>query len=261
MESVYAAIPLYDLPEAREQTDALWKGFAHAFREVGFQSVPDALLRGEDVYRKPLFFGQVCGYPLTHEFSGRFQVLATPVYRTPLFSGPEYSSVIAVHRDCKWEELAEARDSRVVINSRDSHSGYNILRSMISPLSEGKPFFRKVSVSGGHRKSLFAVSNKQSDLASIDCLTWSLLERYAPETLEKVRILELTPPAPAPPFVTEQGITPKRLKMFRTALRMFFEKPELKREASQLFLTDVLVLPGNAYDCILRMEHEAVEDL
>jgi len=93
MNSPIATLPLYDLPEARIQTDALWKGLADSFRKFGLNSepdsmsfkVPDALFRADNCYAETVFFAQICGYPLTHEFSGRFQVIATPVYKTPFF--------------------------------------------------------------------------------------------------------------------------------------------------------------------------------
>ena len=269
----HATLPLYDLPEARMQTDALWKGFADAFRKVGLDSepdsIPDSLFRGENCYDKTVFFGQVCGYPLTHEFAGRFQVIATPVYRTPYFTGPEYRSVIVVHRDCEsepyWDKLADAKGSLAVINSKNSHSGYNILRSMVTPLtieaSLTKPFFRKVLVSGGHRQSLLLISNKQADLAAIDGLTWSLLERYAPEDLESVRILELSPPAPAPAFVTDTEASDEKLGLFRKALQIVCEEPEFKTVREQLFLERIEILPEDAYESILEMEKESIENL
>ena len=226
-------------------------------------------MRGENCYDKTVFVGQVCGYPLTNEFAGRFQVIATPVYRTPYFTGPEYRSVIVVHRDCEsepyWEKLADAKGSLAVNNSKNSHSGYNILRSMVTPLtiesSLTTPFFRKVLVSGGHRQSLLLISNKQADLAAIDGLTWGLLERYAPEDLESVRILGLSPPAPAPAFVTDTEASDEKLGLFRKALQIVCEEPEFKTVREQLFLERIEILPEDAYESILEMEKESIENL
>jgi hypothetical protein len=92
-----ATLPLYDLEETRTQTDALWIGLASSFRRKGIKNVPDTLFRGEKTYQRKIFFGQICGYPLTHEYAERFKVIATPLYRTPYFTGPEYMSVITVY--------------------------------------------------------------------------------------------------------------------------------------------------------------------
>jgi len=277
MNSPIATLPLYDLPEARIQTDALWKGLADSFRKFGLNSepdskpfkVPDALFRADNCYAETVFFAQICGYPLTHEFAGRFQLIATPVYKTPFFSGAEYRSAIVVHQQCEWETLAQAEGSRAVINSKNSHSGFNILRFMVTQLTGvahaeeklNKAFFRKVLISGGHRESLLRISQKQADVAAIDCLTWSMLERYAPENLQACRILELSPPAPAPAFVTERDTSPAKLELFRKALQFACNDPVLKSVREQLFLENVEVLEDNSYNSILKMEKESIEDL
>ena len=257
----YATLPLYDLPETKTQTDSLWNGLADSFRKEGINDVPNSLFRGEWIYQKELFFGQICGYPLTHEYAGRFTVIATPLYRTPYFKGPEYLSVIVVHQQCKWQKLEDARGSKVVINAKSSHSGFNILRSMVTPLTNETPFFSEVSVSGGHRESISYIAQKQADLASIDGLTWSLLEKYAPDTLKDCRILTLSPPAPSPAFVTEKETSTESLELFRNALKNGFEEPEFKLLGEELFLEDIQILSENAYDCIMDMERESIEDL
>ncbi|MBC8259512.1 MAG: PhnD/SsuA/transferrin family substrate-binding protein [SAR324 cluster bacterium] len=277
MELLHATLPLYDLPEAQMQckpysgpcTDAFWQGLAESFRKAGLENVPDILYRGDDVYQNNVFFGQVCGYPLTHEFSGRFQVIATPVYRTPYFTGPEYRSVIVVHKNCEWEKLADANGSLAAVNSKNSHSGYNILRYMVTQLTTGpyevrrltKPFFSGVLISGGHRNSLSQISNKEADVAAIDALTWSLLERYVPKDLENVRILEISPPAPAPAFVTENSISTHKLNLFRKAIQTFFDEQNFNTVCEQLFLDSIEILPEDAYACILEMENNSIEEL
>ena len=261
MDFQFATLPLYDLAETRIQTDALWNGLASSFRRNGIKNVPDKLFRGEKTYQKKLFFGQICGFPLTHEYAGRFKVIATPLYRTRYFSGREYLSVITVHKQCKWQKLEDARGSRVAINSRSSHSGYNILRLMVTPFTEETTFFSKVSVSGSHQQSLALIRQKQADLASIDGLIWSMLEMYAPEALEGCRVLTLSPPAPAPVFVTEKETSQAMIELFRNSLKNAFDDPEFNLVANNLFLENTQILPENAYDCITEMERISIEDL
>jgi len=124
-----------------------------------------------------------------------------------------------------------------------------------------KAFFREVLISGGHRESLLRISQKQADVATIDCLTWSMLERYAPENLQACRILELSPPAPAPAFVTERDTSPAKLELFRKALQFACNDPVLKSVCEQLFLENVEVLEDNSYNSFLKMEKESIEDL
>src|SRR5262245_59558420 len=41
-----ASLAMYDLPELRDATDALWQGLARGFRRAGIAEVPAALERG-----------------------------------------------------------------------------------------------------------------------------------------------------------------------------------------------------------------------
>ncbi len=248
-----ATLPLYDLPEISHQTDALWTELANSFREVGFDEVPEKLDRSHQPYNAGLFFGQICGYPLTHEFSNRFQIIATPSYHTAYFRGAEYCSLIIVHKNCEWRSLEDARDSVAVINSIDSHSGYNILRFMVSELTQEKPFFRNIHISGAHKNSILSVSNKSSDIAAIDSVTWSLLDKHSPEALENCRILAVSPAAPSPVFVTESGRSETEIELFRTALKSTINQEKLKTIKADLFLEDIEILSENAYDKIIQI--------
>ena len=132
---------------------------------------------------------------------------------------------------------------------------------MVTPFTEETTFFSKVSVSGAHRQSLALIRQKQADLASIDGLIWSMLEIYAPEALEGCRVLTLSPPAPAPVFVTEKETSQAMIELFRNSLKNAFDDPEFNLVANNLFLENTQILPENAYDCITEMERISIEDL
>jgi ABC-type phosphate/phosphonate transport system substrate-binding protein len=132
---------------------------------------------------------------------------------------------------------------------------------MVTPFTKETKFFSKVSVSGAHRQSLSRIRQKQADLASIDGLTWSMLEMYAPEALKGCRILTLTPPAPAPAFVTEKETSQEMIELFRNALKNAFDEPKFNLVAKNLFLENTQIIPENAYDCITEMERISIEDL
>lgn len=84
---------------------------------------------------------------------------------------------------------------------------------------------------------------------------------YAPEALKGCRILTLTPPAPAPAFVTEKETSQEMLELFRNALKNAFDEPKFNLVAKNLFLENTQILPENAYDCITEMERISIEDL
>ena len=127
-----AALPMYDLPEVAEATDAFWSALARRLRAGGVQNVPDRLQRGVDprqLWRSPdLLFAQTCGFPLMHEFAGRLALIATPRYAVGACEGPTYRSRIVVRSDDPREKFQDFAGAVVAINSEDSHSGFNILR-------------------------------------------------------------------------------------------------------------------------------------
>ena len=73
-----ASLPMYDWPELQPANDALWRGMA---RYLGIDVRLDRRADHRSVWHDPgLLFSQTCGYPLTHEFRGRLDLIATPHY-------------------------------------------------------------------------------------------------------------------------------------------------------------------------------------
>ena len=106
-----------------------------------------------------------------------------------------------------------------MINNVTSHSGANSLRAaLVTRLDVGPRFFDRVTVSGSHERSLAMLRRGEADVATIDCVTWGLLEQHRPEALVGVRILDRTAPAPAPPFVTHARTPEPIVELLRSAL-------------------------------------------
>ncbi|MEX0760774.1 MAG: hypothetical protein WD100_14420, partial [Tistlia sp.] len=66
----FACLPMYDLPELRQATDAWWRGLAGHLTAVGLRDVPETLTRPEgeatpQLAEPPLVIGHTCGYPQT----------------------------------------------------------------------------------------------------------------------------------------------------------------------------------------------------
>jgi ABC-type phosphate/phosphonate transport system substrate-binding protein len=248
-----AALPMYDLPEVAEATDALWSALARRLRESGVKDVPDRLQRGDDprqVWRSPdLLLAQTCGYPLVHEFDGRLALIATPRYAVGGCEGPTYRSRMVVRSDDTRERFRDFAGAVAAINSEDSHSGFNILRWRVA--QEGRsPFFGKVERTGAHLASLAAVQSGKADIAAIDCVTYALLERNRPAALAGIRVIEDTPPAPALPFVTATRATQQELGVLRRALAETVSDPALASAREALLLSGIEELPLERYQAI-----------
>jgi len=256
-----ASLPMYDLPELRAATDALWAGVGRALAARGVAEIPSALCRDRalpSVWLDPdLLLSQTCGYPLVRALAGRVQIVATPRYRVPLCQGSWYRSVVVVPRDSTAGSLADLAGSVCAVNEPDSHSGMNGLRALVAPLAGGRRFFRRVVWTGAHRASLELVAHGQADLAAIDCVSLALFERALPELVERVRPIDATAPCPGLPIITRGEASAGELASMRAALADVERDPDLAAPRDALLLDSFEVLSAEVYQRVDELEAEA----
>lgn len=258
-----ASLPMYEPPELRNLTEEWWRGLAGHFRAEGLRGVPEALTRpGDGLHahwgQVELIFSQGCGYPLTHDFHGRWQVIATPCYAAPGCQGPLYRSALVVRAEAPYRTLEDLRGRTACFNSRDSQSGYNVLRATAAPLAREGRFFGRAIESGGHIRSIAMVQDGTADVTSLDCVTYALYARHAPQRVEGTRILALTEPAlPGLPYVTAAATSAETLAALRRGLDAALADPALAPVRDALLIAGAEVLPAQAYGVILDQEQEA----
>ena len=257
-----AALPMYDLPEARAATDAWWAILCQHFRRAGLDDMPTVLTRTAlvtDSWTAPeLMFTQTCGYPLTHDWADYLQLVATPCHTAEGCDGPTYSSAILVAEDAPARTVEDLRGRHVAYNGAHSQSGYNALRAMIAPLAQDGQFFGQATESGGHRQSMQLVRDGSADVCAVDFLTFAMHQRYAPEHIDGLRVLDRTEAAPALPYVTAIGRDAETVARLRDGLRAAIADPSATSAREALFLEAVEVLPRAAYDAIDAMEDRAI---
>jgi ABC-type phosphate/phosphonate transport system substrate-binding protein len=249
-----AALPMYDLPEVADATDALWSALAQRFRTAGVEGVPERLDRSlapRQAWAEPgLLFAQTCGYPLMHGFAGRLIPIATPCYAVQGCSGPHYSSRIVARAGDERRRLADFAGAVAAINSEDSHSGFNMLRWRVAQ-EPRRPFFARVLITGGHAASLDAIREGKADIAAVDCVTFALLSRYRPAAVSGIRVLEETASAPGLPFVTAAGTDARTLEHLRRGVEEVFADPALATVRERLMICGVEAVPLSRYEAIL----------
>jgi len=257
-----AALPMYDFPELRAAHDALWSALADCLIERGVRNVPRRLTRDRphwDVWRDPsLLLGQGCEYPIAKSFSHSLTLVATPCYTAPGCDGKFSRSAIVVRADEPSDRLAGLRNRRCVVNETDSNSGMNLLRAAVAPIAGGKRFFRSVSVSGSHRRSVAMISANEADLAAIDCVTFAHLQRIDPALTSGVRILCWTPPSPCLPFVTARRTSESTVAALRESLAVVLTDTTLAYARARLLLGDVDVRPDTELQHVSLLERGAV---
>lgn len=252
-----ASLPMYALPGLGEVTDQWWSGIARHLRAAGVPDVPHCLSRraGMQAWHDPaLLLSQTCGYPLTHALAGKLRVIGTPVYRAAGCDGPRYASVLVVREQSRAGALEELRGGVCVVNGTDSHSGYNVLRGMLAPLSCGRAFFARVLESGSHAASLRQVGEGQADVCAVDCVTHALLSLHAPAMLAGTRVLGFSASAPGLPYVSSGLVSEQEADTIRQALDMAMADPSLSDARAALLIDGIAHLPEKAYDEITDME-------
>ena len=246
-----ASLPMYDFPEVRAATNALWTGIAHHFEVVGLEHVPQQLVHDQSLqtlWSDPsLLFSQCCGYDVVYGYRERLQVLATPRSTAPGCVGTDYASVIVVPEYSRYKDVLDMHGTVAVINGVESHSGMNALFGLVASHSRGGKFFSEVKISGSHTDSLAMLQKGEADVASIDCITYALFQRYRSGALDGTRQLGLTCRAPTPPYVTRRDIDPSTVMRMKNALKDAFEDPSLASTKELLLLEGIEIRSTDTY--------------
>ena len=256
-----AALPMYDPPELQAANDALWTAIRVRLESDGVDA-PERLTRGlplEAIWSDPrLLLAQTCGYPLVTTLRDRVGMVATPCYGAPGCDGPLHRGVVVVRQNDPATILADLRGRRYALNDPASNTGMNLIRALIAPLTHGEAFFGAVTVTGAHAASAEAVAAGEADVAAIDCITFTLLQRLRPSTTRWLRVLAWTAPSPGLPLVTAAATNAPTRAALSRALADLARDPSLRETRAELLLESFDVLPVSHYEAVLDLERSAV---
>lgn len=248
---------MYDLAEVRRLTDEWWSGLARHLAGKGVKDMPQRLARPNDVerlWRDPdLVFSQTCGYPYVKGLRDWVRLVATPTYSARGCVGARYCAVIVVQADQPAKRMADLETFRLAVNGFDSHSGWNAFRSALAVLDRLSDFGAPI-VTGSHRASLAKVRDGEADICSIDCVTFGLIERYAPEETEGLRILGETPQAPGLPYITSRTASTDLILRLRDGVAAAYADPDLATVREGLLLVGYEILDDKDYAKIAALE-------
>ncbi len=219
MSDHIAQLPMYDWPEVRIATDALWAEIHTALQKRGIAS-PDTLDREEateTAWLSPrLLLSQTCGLPLVQDLCDQVAVLGRFTYQGLSATG-DYHSVIVVRQSESIDNPEALRGQRAAINHEDSYSGCLTLKRWAGRLTGETTFFASVIATGSHRDSVCAVATDLADTAAIDHVSWRLAKRVEPAA-QSLKVVVKTDDRPGLPLITRTGHDTKTLASFRSAL-------------------------------------------
>lgn len=244
-----ATLPMYDWPEVRPATDALWSAIAGQLTARGFDA-PAALQRERDpdaVWTDPnLLLSQTCGWPYATRLIDHVRYVATPVYAVSGCEGPLYSSMIVARAEDAGEGVAALARRRVARNAVDSFSGHVVIQEAMR--GEGiDPDAATWIETGSHRASMRAVASGAADLAAIDAVCWALAGEHEADAVSRLRILRQTPLRPGLPLITAQARGESDAEAIAAAVAEAIASPGLKPETEALYLSGVVRLSAEDY--------------
>ncbi len=216
------ALPMYNVtPELARSWEELLAAVVQGLRQRGWSDPIDIVPVPEDLVAfwraDDLLLSQACGYPLVTLLGDAVQVLAAPVFDLPGCDGIHYCSVIVVPENGA-RERESLRGSVVAINQEHSQSGMNALRHTFAPMARAGRFFGRVLVTGSHLASMAMVQSGEADVAAIDCVTYALAERHAPQRVAGLRVLQRTVATPGLPLITSRTLSEPQLNDLREVL-------------------------------------------
>lgn len=251
------AFPMYDLH--RPDSEAFLRSLQSLLAERGLMAEPvwpqsdlGTHWRSED-----LLLSQACGFPLVTQLPD-VQVVGGFHYSAPGCEGNGYRSFLVARHEDQHQPFSAFRRRRVVCNSTNSQSGYNVFMKMTAPLATDGAFFSSVLFSDSHRNSLIELNKGTADIAAIDCVTWALLKRHQPGLLKGLVIIDQSPQAPGLPLITSSRTSPHDLSLLRDALDELVSDTAHQSVCDALFIEGFSEVKREEYTVLLTWRDEAV---
>ena len=199
-----ANLMMYQRPQLNDAHSRYWALIRKNLTDAGIDSDETLSQDAEEffVWNNPdLVLSQTCGMPYRTWLHEKVGLVGTPDFGVIDSPAGYYRSALVVRADDPRIEIAAFKDATFAYNQTFSQSGY------AAPYWHAKPlgfWFENRLHTEQHLKSAQAVADGTADIASLDAVSWRLMETYEPFAAD-LRVLEWTPPTPGLPLITAKG--------------------------------------------------------
>ncbi|WP_225026659.1 phosphate/phosphite/phosphonate ABC transporter substrate-binding protein [Xinfangfangia pollutisoli] len=201
-----ASLGMYDSGPARAANDRLW---ALARQELAHRGIeaPQGLTRGEGAYwpawtAEDLVLSQTCGFPYRARLHGQVTLIGAPDHGLRDCPRGQYRSVLVARKDDPRADFADFATAPFAFNDDLSQSGWAAPANWAA--EQGFALTPRLRT-GGHRASAAAVAEGRADLAALDAVTWAMMQEDGDPAVPGLKIVALTPPTPALPYIAGPG--------------------------------------------------------
>jgi len=211
-----ASLMMYARPQLDAAHARFWQLIRENLAQAGIDAPEELSQTAEEfsVWKHPdLVLSQTCGMPYRTWLHDKVNLVGTPDYGLEDCPPGYYRSALVVHKDnYAWRKNIEEYDKDdeggeiiFAYNQTFSQSGY------AAPYWHLKPrgiWFNEMSKSEGHLNSARSVAEKRTDIASLDAMSWRLMQEYE-DFAQDLRVLEWTEPTPGLPLITSLKHDPR----------------------------------------------------
>lgn len=198
-----ASLPMYDTPATAGANDRFWTLVRDAFGRG-----PKCLDRDEDSHvtwqRPDLLLSQTCGLPYRSSLFDRVSLVGTPDYGVAGCAPGYYRSCLIVRADDPRGTIADFVEATLARNSACSQSGWAAIMDHLVENNSDFNFEGRILNTGAHALSAQAVAMGDADIAALDAVTWTLIQRENPFA-DRLRVMDVTRPTPGLPFICAQA--------------------------------------------------------
>lgn len=240
-----ANLMMYQRSQLVDAHNRYWQLIRQNLKLAGMDS-PETLSQDAEeffVWNNPdLVLSQTCGMPYRTWLHDKVELVGTPDYGLEDCPPGYYRSALVVRSDDPRTTLEEFRKATFAYNQTFSQSGYAAPYWHLQ--SHGFWFENRLQTEQ-HLNSARAVAGGRADIASLDAMSWKLMEKHD-DFAKGLRVLEWTTPTPGLPLITAQGNDPEAIH--NAVKAAIGELTPVNREL--LSLRDIIRIPKDKYTSI-----------